>query len=114
MTFRLFITADWNLWQCYYPFGCFYNGAPWSADNRPGSRFPEQPDILATHFMLYTRGHSEKPHELFIDNFDSIRKSSLKNTNNLYFIIHGSLDNGNQSWILVSLQQKLYFTKLKI
>ena len=92
------------MWKCYYPFGCFYKDGPWLGGDRLVSRLPQQPDDLSSHYMLYTRSHLSEPHELFIDNFDSIKKSPLKNTNSLYFIIHGYWDNGNNSWILVSLR----------
>ncbi|XP_043279653.1 pancreatic triacylglycerol lipase-like [Venturia canescens] len=98
---------EWYMWRCYRPYGCFYIGAPWSGENRPVSTFPGRPDAVDPHYMLYTRSHSEEPHELLIDEFDSIRKSPLKNTTNLYFIVHGYLDNGDKTWILRTKRELL-------
>lgn len=90
------------MWRCYEPYGCFYIGAPWSGENRPVSTFPARPDSINPRYTLYTREQGEKPHELKIDNFETIRKSSLNKKNNLYFVIHGFLDNGDKTWVLVS------------
>lgn len=90
------------MWRCYRPFGCFFIGAPWSSEHRPVSTFPGRPDSVDCHYMLYTRSYSDEPYELFIDDFDSIKKSPLRNNKNVYLIIHGYLDNGDKTWILVS------------
>lgn len=97
---------EWYMWRCYRPYGCFYIGAPWSGENRPVSTFPGRPDSVDPHYLLYTRG-SPLPHELLIDDFDSIRTSPLNNTLTTYFIIHGYLDNGDKSWILRAKQELL-------
>lgn len=90
------------MWRCYQPYGCFYIGSPWSGENRPVSTFPGRPDNVDPHFMLYTRQNSDNPHEIFIDNFESIKTSPLNNKKNLYFIVHGYLDNGDKTWVIVS------------
>ncbi|XP_011306825.1 pancreatic triacylglycerol lipase [Fopius arisanus] len=90
---------EWYMWRCYRPYGCFYIGPPWSGENRPVFSFPGRPDSVDPHYLLYNR-RSPSPHELLIDDFDSIRTSPLNNTLKTYFIIHGYLDNGDKSWIL--------------
>ncbi|XP_058801466.1 pancreatic lipase-related protein 2-like [Phymastichus coffea] len=97
---------EWYMWRCYPPFGCFYIGAPWSGGSRPVSTFPVRPETISPLFMLYTR-HLDQPRELSIDNFRSIRDSPLKRNANLYFIIHGYLDNGNKTWVLRTMRELL-------
>ena len=103
------------MWRCYEPFGCFYIGAPWSGGSRPVSTFPVRPDTINPLFMLYTRQSMDKPHELVIDRYSSIRESPLRSRGNLYFIIHGYLDNGNKTWVMVSNDSnKVYYKFSKI
>lgn len=90
------------MWRCYKPYGCFYIGKPWSGENRPVSTFPARPDSIDPRYFLYTRENSEQYHELKIDYFETIRDAPLKKKNNLYFVIHGFLENGDKTWVMVS------------
>lgn len=100
------------MWRCFEPYGCFYIGKPWSGENRPVSTFPARPDNINPRYMLYVR-NAEQPHELKIDQFQTIREAPLKN--NLYFIIHGFLDNGDKTWVLVNiLQYNEIFKRIKL
>lgn len=95
------------MWRCYLPYGCFYIGSPWSGDKRPVSTFPEHPDIINPRYLLYTR-KAEKYHKLKIDHLKTIKESPLKKDKNLYFIIHGFLENGDKtSWILRMVKELL-------
>lgn len=104
---RFDLDDQWYMWRCYKPFGCFYIGPPWSGENRPVSTFPARPDSINPRYMLYTREHAEKPHELKIDDFETIRTSPLKDKTNLYLIIHGFLDNGDKTWVLRVMKELL-------
>lgn len=91
------------MWRCYVPYGCFYIGSPWSGDKRPVSTFPVRPDVINPRYFLYTRDQSDQYHKLKIDQLKTIMESPLKRDKNLYFIIHGFLENGDRtSWIMVS------------
>lgn len=96
------------MWRCYPPFGCFYIGSPWSGGTRPVSTFPAKPDSISPLFVLYTRENIDNPHVLIIDDTESIKKSPLRRNSNLYFIIHGYLDNGNKTWVLVMSDLNLF------
>ncbi|KAG5335487.1 LIPR2 protein, partial [Acromyrmex charruanus] len=98
---------QWYMWRCYEPFGCFYIGPPWSGEDRPVSTFPARPDSINPHYILYTREQTGKPYELKIDGNSTIRKSPLNKKNNLYFIIHGFLDNGDKTWVLRVMKELL-------
>ncbi|XP_011495868.1 PREDICTED: pancreatic triacylglycerol lipase-like isoform X2 [Ceratosolen solmsi marchali] len=98
---------EWYMWRCYQPFGCFYIGSPWSGGSRPVSTFPVRPDSINPHFMLYTRQRIDDPHQLIIDDLSTIRNSPLRKRENLYFIIHGYLDNGNKTWVLRMMRELL-------
>ncbi|KAG5327462.1 LIPR2 protein, partial [Pseudoatta argentina] len=98
---------QWYMWRCYEPFGCFYIGPPWSGEDRPVSTFPARPDSINPHYILYTREQTGKLYELKIDGNSTIRKSPLNKKNNLYFIIHGFLDNGNKTWVLRVMKELL-------
>lgn len=99
----LFICLEWYMWRCYEPYGCFYIGAPWSGENRPVSMFPARPDSINPHYLLYTRDYIDQPHELKIDHFDTIKSAPFRLENTFYFIIHGFLDNGDDTWVMVSI-----------
>lgn len=90
------------MWRCFEPYGCFYIGAPWSGENRPVSTFPARPDSINPRYTLYTRKQADQIYELKIDDFETIRETPLNKKNNFYFIIHGFLDNGDKTWVLVS------------
>ena len=93
------------MWKCYPPFGCFYVGSPWSGVERPVAKFPGDPESIKPKFLLYTRSHIGDPFELIIDKADTIKNSTLKKFENVYFIIHGYLDNGNKTWVLVGTKK---------
>ncbi|XP_032683043.1 pancreatic lipase-related protein 2-like isoform X2 [Odontomachus brunneus] len=97
----------WYMWRCYLPYGCFYIGSPWSGDKRPVSTFPTHPDDINPRYLLYTREQGEY-HNLVIDDLETIEESPLKKNKNLYFIIHGFLENGDKtSWILRMMKELL-------
>ncbi|KAL6257487.1 hypothetical protein P5V15_011057 [Pogonomyrmex californicus] len=98
---------QWYMWRCYEPYGCFYIGAPWSGENRPVSTFPARPDSINPRYVLYTREEAEMPHEFKIDSFETIREAPFNNKNNVYFIIHGFLDNGDKTWVLRMMKELL-------
>lgn len=101
------------MWRCYKPYGCFYIGAPWSGENRPVSMFPARPDSINPRYLLYTRDCIDQPHELKIDRFDTIKSAPFRLDDNFYFIIHGFLDNGDDTWVMVSVFF-FFFEKQKI
>ncbi|XP_020284566.1 pancreatic lipase-related protein 2-like [Pseudomyrmex gracilis] len=96
---------EWYMWRCYEPYGCFYIGSPWSGSNRP-VMFPSRPDFIDPRYTLYVRD-AEGPYELQIDRFETLREAPLNNESNLYFIIHGFLDNGNDSWVKRTMKEML-------
>ena len=98
----IILFSEWYMWRCYQPYGCFYIGPPWSGDNRPVSTFPVTPESINPRFLLYTRKDSEKPYTLSIDQFDTIQNAPMKKDVTLFFIIHGYLDNGDKTWVMVS------------
>lgn len=98
----LCFSIEWYMWRCFDPYGCFYIGSPWSGENRPVSTFPARPDSINPRYMLYTRDNKAEPRELKIDKYETIRGAHLKNDRNLYLIVHGFLDNGDKTWVLVS------------
>lgn len=100
--------TDWYMWRCFEPYGCFYIGPPWSGENRPVSTFPARPDSINPRYQLYTRDKIGHPHELKIDKFETIREAPLRNQSNLYLIIHGFLDNGDKTWVMVSLRFRVF------
>jgi pancreatic triacylglycerol lipase len=67
------------------------------------STFPARPDSINPRYVLYTREYADQFHEMKIDQFDTIEKAPLKKKSNLYFIIHGFLDNGDKTWVLVGV-----------
>lgn len=96
------------MWRCFEPYGCFYIGAPWSGENRPVSTFPARPDSINPRYTLHTRKQADQTYEFKIDDFETIREMPLNEKNNFYFIIHGFLDNGDKTWVLVSREIKFY------
>ncbi|EFN77854.1 pancreatic lipase-related protein 2 [Harpegnathos saltator] len=102
------VDDEWYMWRCYVPYGCFYIGSPWSGDKRPVSMFPVRPDVINPRYLLYTRELGEHYHKLKIDRFKTIQEAPLKKDKNLYFIIHGFLENGDKtSWILRMVKELL-------
>ncbi|XP_012288551.1 pancreatic triacylglycerol lipase [Orussus abietinus] len=99
---------EWYMWRCYQPYGCFYIGLPWFGENRPVVNFPDRPDVINPTYSLYTRDNREGAYNLVIDHFNTILNSPLrKNDSNLYFVIHGFLDNGSRTWVLRIVKQLL-------
>lgn len=94
------------MWRCYQPYGCFYIGAPWSGENRPVSTFPARPDSINPRYILYTRSNRENPHELIVDQNDTYKSAPFIKNANVQFIIHGFLDNGDKTWVLVGFYQQ--------
>lgn len=100
---------QWYMWRCFKPYGCFYIGAPWSGENRPVSMFPTRPDSIDPHYLLYTRDtiHIDQSYELKIDNFETIENAPLRIDNNFYFVIHGFLDSGDNTWVMRTVKELL-------
>ncbi|XP_066603487.1 inactive pancreatic lipase-related protein 1-like [Prorops nasuta] len=98
---------QWYMWRCYEPYGCFYIGAPWSGENRPVSEFPGRPETINPRYTLHSRHNQENPHYLKIDHPDTIRNAPFVEDANLYFIIHGFLDNGDKTWVLRLVKELL-------
>lgn len=98
---------EWYMWRCYQPYGCFYIGSPWSGEGRPVSTFPARPDSINPRYMLYVNGRVAEPYELKIDRPDVIRSSPFKSHRNLYFVVHGYLDNGDKTWVLRTMRELL-------
>lgn len=99
----IFSFIEWYMWRCYEPYGCFYIGSPWSGEHRPVSTFPDRPDSINPRYLLYIREIMEQPQELKIDKEETIHDSALKKQNNLYLIVHGFLDNGDKTWVMVRI-----------
>ncbi|XP_029155587.1 pancreatic triacylglycerol lipase-like [Nylanderia fulva] len=97
---------QWHMWRCFEPYGCFYIGAPWSGENRPVVTFPERPDSINPRYTIHTRQQVDT-YELKIDDIEAIQRSPLNKNNNLYFIIHGFLDNGDKTWVLRTMKELL-------
>lgn len=89
------------MWRCYRPFGCFYSGVPWYGENRPVVLFPLSPDKINPRYLLYTRNNPNVPDELKIDDERTLRNSHLHSNGSGYFLIHGYLENGDKTWVLV-------------
>ncbi|KAG7212402.1 hypothetical protein KM043_012720 [Ampulex compressa] len=98
---------QWYMWRCFEPYGCFYIGAPWSGENRPVSTFPARPDSINPRYVLYTRDFLDRPLELKIDKFDTIRAAPLRKKGHFYIIIHGFLDNGDKTWVMRTMKELL-------
>lgn len=90
------------MWRCFEPYGCFYIGSPWSGESRPVSTFPARPDSINPGYMLYARDTVGQPQELKIDKYDTIREASFNKKGNFHLIIHGYLENGDTTWIMVN------------
>lgn len=98
---------QWYMWRCFEPYGCFYIGSPWSGENRPVSTFPARPDSINPRHVLYVREHTSQPHELKIDNYQTLRQAPLRKKQTVYLIIHGFLDNGDKTWVLRTMKELL-------
>ncbi|XP_046476732.1 inactive pancreatic lipase-related protein 1 isoform X1 [Neodiprion pinetum] len=99
---------DWYMWRCYQPFGCFYIGEPWYGENRPVVDFPMRPDKIGPRYLLYTRNTLNNPDELKIDQDTTIRNAHIRPDGNVYFIIHGYLENGDKTWVLRMTKELLH------
>jgi len=90
--FQLLVFCKWILvvsahkQVCYPPYGCFSYAPP---HNDPMVWLPEDPRVLDTEFMLYTRTNKDAP--IYIDPFekDTIKKSGCDWSRQTIFIVHG-------------------------
>ncbi|KZC07876.1 Pancreatic lipase-related protein 2 [Dufourea novaeangliae] len=95
------------MWRCFEPYGCFYIGPPWSGESRPVSTFPARPDSINPRYLFYTRENVGGPYELKIDKFGTLREAAIRKKNNLYLIVHGFLDNGDNTWVMRTMKELL-------
>ncbi|CAN2390689.1 Belongs to the AB hydrolase superfamily. Lipase family, partial [Pristimantis euphronides] len=86
---------------CYSRLGCFTDEPPWSGTlERPISRLPWSPQRINTRFLLYTRGNLNSYQEVRADDHATIANSNFQTNRISRFIIHGFIDNGQNSWLV--------------
>ncbi|CAL4070421.1 unnamed protein product, partial [Meganyctiphanes norvegica] len=96
---------------CYGAYGCFSLDAPWLGDERPVAVAPWPPYELELELCLHTQQQPDC-HVLDVENFSTIRNSTLNTSSHLYVITHGFIESRNISWmsdmteVLLDSQQK--------
>ena len=97
---------------CYPTLGCFDNQPPF--DNA-GGNVPEDPTLIDTHFLLFTKAKAKQPEILQYENNDkSITTSQFNNSNWLRIIVHGFTNNRDSSWIPHMIDELLKLKDVKI
>ncbi|XP_073451925.1 pancreatic lipase-related protein 2-like isoform X2 [Aquarana catesbeiana] len=88
--------------------GCFSDEYPWSLTlQRPIPHLPLPPEIINTRFLLYTRDNLNTYQEISAIQHNTIEESNFKTFRKTRFIIHGFLDNGENSWMIQMCQAML-------
>lgn len=101
-----FVNIDWIFTDdsivCYGMYGCFSKENPWTNNRtRPVAEFPAHPSAINPTFCLRTRYNPKECQILDYTNRSSIFRSYYTPLHKTYFVVHGFLDNGEKSWILV-------------
>jgi len=84
---------------CFPGLGCYPNTFPWTDVNRPVSLDPQPPEKVNPHYCLYTRKNPKQCQHLSYSAPSTIYTSYLVPTQRVYFVAHGFLEGGDQSWI---------------
>ncbi|CAF0926951.1 unnamed protein product [Adineta ricciae] len=86
-----------NASVCYPVIGCFDNNDPY---NNAALEIPQAPELIDTHFLLFTQEAPTDPEFLSYDGNDqSIAGSKLNPSRWLRIIVHGFVNNRNSIWI---------------
>ncbi|XP_072828463.1 pancreatic triacylglycerol lipase [Vicugna pacos] len=92
---------------CFERLGCFSDDAPWAGiTERPLKALPWDPKDVNTRFLLYTNENPNNFQEIVADP-STISASNFKTDRITRFIIHGFIDNGEESW-LVNMCKNLF------
>ncbi|XP_006920897.1 pancreatic lipase-related protein 2 [Pteropus alecto] len=84
---------------CYSHIGCFSDSEPWGGTViRPLKIFPWSPEKIGTHFLLDTSENPNTFQVLFSDP-STIETSNFQTDRKTRFIIHGFIDEGDESWL---------------
>lgn len=82
---------------CYPVVGCFDSKAPF---NNAAGGLPQDPTLINTHFLLFTKTNRKHPEVLDYDADDqSISQSQFNSSKWLRIIVHGFTNNRHSSWI---------------
>ncbi|KAM3666260.1 pancreatic triacylglycerol lipase [Ammospiza maritima maritima] len=85
---------------CYDRLGCFTDDIPWSGTaERPIYKLPWKPESVDTHFLLYTKENMDNFQELSAVENSTIKASNFKASRKTRFIVHGFVDNGEETWL---------------
>lgn len=86
-----------NMTVCYPVVGCFDNNPPY--DNA-ALEVPQSPEIIDTHYVLFTQEAPNNPEVLSYSVDDQVIKESSFNASRwLRIIVHGFINNRDSSWI---------------
>ncbi|XP_003409157.1 pancreatic lipase-related protein 2 [Loxodonta africana] len=86
---------------CFEHLGCFSNEEPWvGIPQRPLDIFPWDPKDIDTRFLLYTNENQNNYQLITATDPDTIRASNFQPDRKTRFIIHGFIDEGEESWLL--------------
>lgn len=87
---------------CYGMYGCFSKESPWiNNKTRTVIEFPAHPSLINPIFCLKTRYNAKECQYLDYTNRSSIFRSYYTPNHKTYVVVHGFLDDGQKSWILV-------------
>ncbi|XP_036591713.1 inactive pancreatic lipase-related protein 1-like [Trichosurus vulpecula] len=85
---------------CYGDLGCFPDDDPWGGILiRPLKVLPWSPETINTRFLLYTNENPNSFQILRTSEPSTIEYSNFKTDRKTRFIIHGYIDNGEDSWL---------------
>lgn len=89
--------------RCYEPYGCFRISEPFRSIYRPINLIPEPPTAIKVSFHLRTRANPSVAERLVYSESSAFLKSQYFHPDHqLKIIVHGYLENGDESWIKVS------------
>ncbi|KAF5928060.1 hypothetical protein HPG69_015326, partial [Diceros bicornis minor] len=84
---------------CFERLGCFSDESPWGGTlQRPFKTLPWSPEEVNTRFLLYTNENPNNFQEITAD-LSTIESSNFKTGRKTRFIIHGFIDDGEESWL---------------
>ncbi|XP_055976734.1 pancreatic lipase-related protein 2-like [Sorex fumeus] len=86
---------------CYSPFGCFSNEKPWTGIlQRPLNLLPWSPEVINTHFLLYTNENPNNFQLISSTDLDTVEASNFNLNRKTRFIVHGFVDKGENDWLV--------------
>uniref|UniRef100_A0A452T5F6 Triacylglycerol lipase n=1 Tax=Ursus maritimus TaxID=29073 RepID=A0A452T5F6_URSMA len=85
---------------CYGHLGCFSDEKPWCGTlQRPLKLFPWDPKNIDTRFLLYTNENPNNFQLITATDLSTVEASNFQLDRKTRFIIHGFIDNGEESWL---------------